>query len=523
MANDSASTKDTRGARGVKSINALRRGLDVLFAIERSSAATLAELHRQTSLPKATLLRILKTLQQAGWVERKELDGRYVPTSTAGESGPAVEWRAQLSALAAQPRATLQRRVPWPTDLGVRDGTAMLILDTHRPINGLAVNYRVLGFRPPMLMSSLGRCYLSFCPDGDRKDILDALARSPYQIDRLARRPNSIRRMVAHAREQGYATRDPTPTSIDSPDRFGAISVPVRCAGRVVACLSCAWLPAIASERAVVMGQLARPSGGGQSHRRQAAAGRINTAVGRREAPSSIRATRHNRAVCPGAEPTGAPQRWTPPTGRERHDVFARPQGPLLAAAAGTGMASVAAVNSAQARAPTQLVRAEFAKEGVDQVLVAEYEVRTAAREHKVGQLTMASDARVGPIQHHACRQLRSPRTSPSRRCARPEPAAWCGLDGPLAAPQVCRMRLKAAGCSLRPIEVPASLDADCGQLWLLGLDPGRQTLSRQHLRNQSSGRRGRWHLDDRCVAETVSSRFDYHRQQPLLCSLPSR
>jgi len=130
------------------------------------------------------------------------------------------------------------------------------LADAHRPINGLAVNYRVLGFRPPMLMSSLGRCYLSFCPDNERKGILEALARSPSEIDRLARSPNDIRRMVAHARERGFAARDPAPTSIDSPDRFGAISVPVHCVHHVIACLSCSWLPAIASEREVVMAYL---------------------------------------------------------------------------------------------------------------------------------------------------------------------------------------------------------------------------------------------------------------------------
>ncbi|WP_240531374.1 helix-turn-helix domain-containing protein [Variovorax boronicumulans] len=155
---------DTTGAHSVKSIDALRRGLDVMLAIQRSSAVTLQELHRQTGLSKATLLRILKTLQQAGWVERNELEKRYVPTSATGQSGAAAAWRTRLTALAASPRATLQRLVPWPIDLGVRDGTAMLILDTDRPRNGLAVNYRALGFRPPMLLSSLGRCYLAFCP-----------------------------------------------------------------------------------------------------------------------------------------------------------------------------------------------------------------------------------------------------------------------------------------------------------------------------------------------------------------------
>jgi len=93
---------DTQGAQGVKSIDALRRGLEVMLAIQRSSAATLSELSRQTGLSKATLLRILKTLQQAGWVERNELEKRYVPTSAAGAPGPLVEWRARLLALAAR-------------------------------------------------------------------------------------------------------------------------------------------------------------------------------------------------------------------------------------------------------------------------------------------------------------------------------------------------------------------------------------------------------------------------------------
>ncbi|BEP48029.1 IclR family transcriptional regulator C-terminal domain-containing protein [Variovorax sp. V116] len=248
---------DTTGARSVKSIDALRRGLDVMLAIQRSSAATLSELHRQTGLSKATLLRILKTLQQAGWAERSELDKRYVPASAAGESGPVVQWRASLSALAAQSRATLQRLVPWPIDLGVRDGTAMLILDTDRPRNGLAVNYRALGFRPPMLLSSLGRCYLSFCPEEERREILAALARSPSDTDRAARRPENIRRMMAHARDQGYVVRDPASTSMDSPDRFGALSVPVRLDTLVVGCLSCAWLPAVKTEREIVSAHLA--------------------------------------------------------------------------------------------------------------------------------------------------------------------------------------------------------------------------------------------------------------------------
>jgi IclR family mhp operon transcriptional activator len=262
-------------APGVKSIVALRRGLDVFWSIQQSSAATLADLHRQTSLSKATLLRILKTLQEAGWIERNEVENRYVPAASPGASGLALEWRSRLSALATQPREQLQRVVPWPIDLAVRDGLAMLILDTHRPINGLAVNYRVLGFRPRLLLSSLGRCYLAFCPDAERRRLLAALARSPYEVDRAALKSHGASDWPARYRAQGYASRDPSPTSMDSPERFGAISVPILLDDAVVGCISCAWLPAVATEAEIVKRHLADLKAAAEAVRNRLAAAKF--------------------------------------------------------------------------------------------------------------------------------------------------------------------------------------------------------------------------------------------------------
>lgn len=237
---------------GVKSIDALRRGLTVLHAIEQSSAATLAELHNQTGIAKATLLRILRTLVESGWIARNELERRYVPAAAPGDTGPSVEWRARFSAVAAPVRAALERRIPWPTDLAVRDGSTMLILDAHRPINGLSVNYRVLGFRPAMLVSSLGRCHVAFCAADERRALIARLARSTNVRDRLALRPDAIQRLVAEGRSRGYCSRDPSELGSESPERFGAISVPVFAGDSLLACLSCAWLPRVTDEASIV-------------------------------------------------------------------------------------------------------------------------------------------------------------------------------------------------------------------------------------------------------------------------------
>ncbi|MBL0283610.1 MAG: helix-turn-helix domain-containing protein, partial [Zoogloea sp.] len=47
----------------MKTIDALSRGLDVLRSLEERRGQSLAELHRATGIPKASLLRILETLE----------------------------------------------------------------------------------------------------------------------------------------------------------------------------------------------------------------------------------------------------------------------------------------------------------------------------------------------------------------------------------------------------------------------------------------------------------------------------
>lgn len=236
----------------VKSVESLRRGLVVFHSIQKSSAVTFTELRHQTGMPKASLLRILKTLEEAGWISRNDLERRYVPATVPGEVDHLAVWRSKLSLLASPIRAGLEKKIPWPTDLAVRDRTTMLILDAHRPINALAVNYRVLGFRPSMLISSLGRCYLSFCPAEERQALLVELSRSNSERDMAAKRANDIQRMLTNSRVLGYCQRDASLLGLDTPERFGAISVPVFANTQLIACLSCSWLPTVESESSIV-------------------------------------------------------------------------------------------------------------------------------------------------------------------------------------------------------------------------------------------------------------------------------
>ncbi|CAN5750762.1 DNA-binding transcriptional regulator [soil metagenome] len=241
-----------------RSINSLRRGLDVLALIQRASAMTYTELQVASGLPKATLVRVLKTLVESGWVLRHAASGRYSCVTLPGTAAGDHTAHDGLMGIAKPLLTRLQHKVPWPIDLAVRDGLAMLILDTDAGgALGLAPNYRQLGSRPSMLRSSLGRCYLSHCPAEEREELLQRLRRSTNETDREAARAHVVNRVIAQTRVRGYAVRDALQASPESPERYGALAVPIFAGSLLIACLSCSWLPRFSTTEAIVNEHLA--------------------------------------------------------------------------------------------------------------------------------------------------------------------------------------------------------------------------------------------------------------------------
>ena len=81
----------------VKTIRALARGLDVLQLLQRAGAQRLQDLHRETGLPKASLLRILKTLMEQGVVWQRMVDGAYMPSYSLAELAGRMDRAITLS------------------------------------------------------------------------------------------------------------------------------------------------------------------------------------------------------------------------------------------------------------------------------------------------------------------------------------------------------------------------------------------------------------------------------------------
>lgn len=239
---------------GTKRVEALARGLAVLKAVQARPGASLHELHGSTGVAKATLLRSLRTLQDSGFVSRRLADGGYLPVAAVPTD--ASKW-LPLTEAAGPALEALSRSIAWPTDLGVRDGVSMLVLESNRRLSSIRVNRQALGARPHMVWSAMGQAYLAFCPDAEREELLAALRASNAPEDRAARNASRIERLLEKTRERGYGLRDARYGVLDLGRPVSAIAVPVRRRQRVLACLNCVWLVDVTDEHEVVARYLA--------------------------------------------------------------------------------------------------------------------------------------------------------------------------------------------------------------------------------------------------------------------------
>lgn len=230
-----------------KTINALERGLAVLRCLDEAAGKSLAEIHEVTGIPKASLLRILETLEKSRVAWRAIGDGRYRRSISLATRRHVDERASHIAEIAAPYLEQLQRKVIWPSDILVyREGNFQVVETSRRQSNLGLVVYRI-GFRVDMFLSAPGRAYLAFCPDAERDAIVAQARANPPAIARSrAVLANELTAILEDTRRRGYGSRDPqfggAETDIQEfDDGLDAIAVPIRRGDQVLACMNLVW------------------------------------------------------------------------------------------------------------------------------------------------------------------------------------------------------------------------------------------------------------------------------------------
>lgn len=243
----------------VKTIRALDRGLEVLSYLHQARAASLHDLYLATALPKATLTRVILTLEKRGMVWQRLADGAYMASHVLQPRAPQLSDENYLVEVASPVMERLCRNVNWPSVLAVPRLECMEVIETNRPKSYFSnVQVGPIGFRINMLRSAIGRAYIAFCSESERQAMLNRLAASTAPGNFMARRPAMVERLLKETRRLGYGLRTPDfgghfdQTRRESNDDRDSIAVPIWANEEVIASLNLTWMHRVATVQKMV-------------------------------------------------------------------------------------------------------------------------------------------------------------------------------------------------------------------------------------------------------------------------------
>ena len=217
-------------------VNVVVRALRILQALNRQAVSSIDTLHKQTAIPKPTLVRLLQTLESEGLVKRAPQYGAYYLTSgvLALASGYHSEPRIVEASSSIADALTLDLK--WPVSVAVHDGDAMIVRYSTIPHSPLSFFHSTINMRLSLLSQALGRAYLAFCEPAAQQALIELLTASGRNAGDIGSDRTEIRRTLDDVRERGYALRDPRVRPESS-----TIAVPVFEGARPVATIGLTW------------------------------------------------------------------------------------------------------------------------------------------------------------------------------------------------------------------------------------------------------------------------------------------
>jgi DNA-binding IclR family transcriptional regulator len=220
-----------------ETLSTVHKCFEVLELINITGSISIPEAMRHLNLPRTTMTRIVRTLEQRGYVEREA--HRY--TLTPGVNRLSHRYSATCAPLAELKHILMKeaRTFMWPMQLVLPHADAMytyLPTDTLTPYKFNAIP---AGTRVPYLGTAAGGCYLAYCAAEEQSMIFRLCAEDAAERDISLQ---DVRRDIEAAQARGYLLKHTasmlSKTRRDIDKRQFIVSVPVMATGRVVGSLT---------------------------------------------------------------------------------------------------------------------------------------------------------------------------------------------------------------------------------------------------------------------------------------------
>ncbi|MEX2517822.1 MAG: helix-turn-helix domain-containing protein [Paracoccaceae bacterium] len=199
-------TKDRTMAESVyKPVTASLRVLAVLEALNSIGPAGLTAIHKRTGIPKATTLRMLETLQFAGFASYDAHNREFAVGLRSLALASGYDADDEIVAIARPILADLRMDMGWPSDVVLCPGDRLVIAETNtRDAVFSVIRQRGAGSQIPFTISATGRAWLAFCDEPTRRRILRFENPHPEESLDLMRNPERLHSIIAETRRRGY-------------------------------------------------------------------------------------------------------------------------------------------------------------------------------------------------------------------------------------------------------------------------------------------------------------------------------
>jgi IclR family mhp operon transcriptional activator len=217
-------------------VEAVVRAVQMLECLNQHPVTSIAQLHRQTDIPKPSLVRLLRTLESLGYVRRTPKAGGYLLTSKVRALASGYHSEPRIVEVVAPLLDALTESIKWPAALAVPDHGAAVIRYSTIPDSPLALLHSSIDMRLSFLTRALGRAYLAFCEDEEREALISLASVADNPENAAAQDRKSLDATLELIRRQGYALRDPKVRPVSN-----TLALPVFDAHRVVASVGVTW------------------------------------------------------------------------------------------------------------------------------------------------------------------------------------------------------------------------------------------------------------------------------------------
>jgi len=212
-----------------KEVRALTRGIDIMEALADLGWARIGALSHYTGIDRATLYRLVQTLENRGYVARREEDGAVSLTSIILGLSDGVRQDDMIVQALTPILTKLTEDILWPSDFGTLNGGEMTISASTHKLSPLSIHRNLIGKTRPLLRSALGRAYLGALRPDDRENVLSIVRRLDGDDAKDLRSVGNIDALLQEVHNAGFAT------SVGLvEDNISAIAIPLRRGRRVV-------------------------------------------------------------------------------------------------------------------------------------------------------------------------------------------------------------------------------------------------------------------------------------------------